>query len=281
MKQIPWREYFWVIVLLSLALGLATEQTRIRKFTAFQNAAALSEQTARGHIDQICAATDREADIKEFSGIRFANKGQRKISFKTIDIDYVFHTDERKFLLAPEWLGEFDLMSLPLLVIVPQFLLAAIFPGWGNPPGTKLSRDFYLAAGVCQALGLAVFSILMFSPLILVRLVGSKPLAGSILLSAAAIILARYLYFFRLNSDQLDNLTLSAEGRWNFAAIRQGLQFQLRDFFWLTVAIGLVCAIQVEHNRSRQLSQHEGRAEWWQRADVALQKELKLVSPLR
>jgi hypothetical protein len=44
------------------------------------------------------------------------------------------------------------------------------------------------------------------------------------------------------------------------------MQFPLRDFFWLTVVIALAIGIVMEHKRVLEMSVHEGRAEWWQKA---------------
>lgn len=278
--QFPWREYSWCILLICLAIGLAVEQTRVRKFTASRDAATRSEQQARELADQICAATNTELKFKEFSDLRFFNN-QRTFT-KTVDIDYVPRTDERKYLLATDWLGEFDLMSLPLLVLVPQFLLMAVVPGWSHTPGTRFSQSAFLATGAFHIAVLTAITIMMFSPLQFVRLLGSKPVGGALCLSAAAIMTVRYLYFSGLSRDELENLVLrTTTGRWKFGTIREALRMQLRDFFWLLAVIGLVCAVYLEHRQSRALSEHEGRAEWWKRTDVALQQELKRVSGLR
>lgn len=44
------------------------------------------------------------------------------------------------------------------------------------------------------------------------------------------------------------------------------MQFPLRDFFWLSLVIGLAIGIAMEHKRVVALSVHEGRAQWWQKA---------------
>jgi hypothetical protein len=44
------------------------------------------------------------------------------------------------------------------------------------------------------------------------------------------------------------------------------MQFPLRDFFWLSVVIGLTIGIAIEHKRVRDLSVQQGRAEWWEKA---------------
>jgi hypothetical protein len=44
------------------------------------------------------------------------------------------------------------------------------------------------------------------------------------------------------------------------------MQFPLRDFFWLTVVIALAIGIAMEHKRVQEMSVHEGRATWWQKA---------------
>jgi hypothetical protein len=44
------------------------------------------------------------------------------------------------------------------------------------------------------------------------------------------------------------------------------MQFPLRDFFWLSLVIGLAIGIAMERKQSREQSVHEGRALWWEKA---------------
>lgn len=44
------------------------------------------------------------------------------------------------------------------------------------------------------------------------------------------------------------------------------MQFPLRDFFWLSLVIGLTIGIAIERKQSMRLSVHEGRAQWWEKA---------------
>jgi len=52
------------------------------------------------------------------------------------------------------------------------------------------------------------------------------------------------------------------------------MQFPLRDFFWLTIVIGLVIGIAIEHKRVRDLSGYQGQAEWWEKAARKLGEHL-------
>lgn len=53
------------------------------------------------------------------------------------------------------------------------------------------------------------------------------------------------------------------------------MQFPLRDFFWLTVVIALVIGIAMERKRVQDLSGHQGRAEWWEKAARGLGKKFE------
>jgi hypothetical protein len=44
------------------------------------------------------------------------------------------------------------------------------------------------------------------------------------------------------------------------------MQFPLRDFFWLTIVIGLTIGIAIERKRAQGLSGYQGQAEWWEKA---------------
>jgi hypothetical protein len=53
------------------------------------------------------------------------------------------------------------------------------------------------------------------------------------------------------------------------------MQFPLRDFFWLTVVIGLAIGITIEHKRVLDLSRYEGDAQWWEKAARGLAEKFE------
>jgi hypothetical protein len=52
------------------------------------------------------------------------------------------------------------------------------------------------------------------------------------------------------------------------------MQFPLRDFFWLSLVIGLTIGIAIEHKRVRDLTVYQGQAEWWEKAARELGEKL-------
>jgi hypothetical protein len=105
-----------------------------------------------------------------------------------------------------------------------------------------------------------------------------QPFFATLHLAMAAIMLTQYIANFQLTltpevSQQIDEGFAKPD---DFAAMwRSVARFPLRDFFWLTLAIGTSVAIVVEHRRAFEMSVQRGRGDWWQ--DAAEQLQAKLV----
>jgi hypothetical protein len=53
------------------------------------------------------------------------------------------------------------------------------------------------------------------------------------------------------------------------------LQFTLRDFFWLTIVVGLTVGIVIERNQVRALRVYQGKAQWWEEAAKRFAEEVE------
>src|SRR5689334_19503806 len=87
--QFPWREFIWLVILLGLAIGLAVEQTRAAKLTAFHEQAAAAEQTARNLAARLAEQNNTEPQFTEFQPIRFTAKDQTFLTKRTVFVAYV------------------------------------------------------------------------------------------------------------------------------------------------------------------------------------------------
>jgi hypothetical protein len=53
------------------------------------------------------------------------------------------------------------------------------------------------------------------------------------------------------------------------------LQFTLRDFFWLTIVVGLTVGIVIERNEVRALRMYQQKAQWWEDEAKDFAKEVE------
>jgi hypothetical protein len=53
------------------------------------------------------------------------------------------------------------------------------------------------------------------------------------------------------------------------------LQLTLRDFFWLTIVVGLTIGIVIERNHVRSLRVYQGKAQWWEEATKKFAEEVE------
>jgi hypothetical protein len=59
------------------------------------------------------------------------------------------------------------------------------------------------------------------------------------------------------------------------------LQFTLRDFFWLTIVVGLTVGIVIERNEVRALRVYQQKAQWWEDAAKDFAKEVEARTGLK
>jgi hypothetical protein len=59
------------------------------------------------------------------------------------------------------------------------------------------------------------------------------------------------------------------------------LQFTLRDFFWLTIVVGLTVGIVIERNQVRALRVYQQKAQWWEDKAKDFAKEVETRTGLK
>ncbi len=276
--QFPWREYIWLVILLGLAIGLAVEQSRVKKLTAFHEQAAAAEKTARNLAVQIAAATNTDPQYTEFQQIRFTAKDDPYLTKQTLFVPYVRDTSSREEshltgMADLDWLLIYLFVLFPLTFGVIYFF-NAVYQTQGN--STKQSLSTFRAMGWLNVLFMTAWAVGNYAAAEVFPVTfGTKPFSGAMFLCFGAIFTVRYLQMVGMTQPEFDRLIEQNGGAiWKAFGLREWLRFQLRDIFWLTLAIGLSCAIYTEHRRAQTLSGDRGRSQWWSNAVFALQEEL-------
>lgn len=292
MKQFPWREYFWVILLLSLAIGLAVELQRVRQLSEFRDQAVQTEAKARELAEMIAAATDSLAqfgsnpqygtssfNLKYYVGfehVYFVAKDGSQRTVRSVRVPSVWRTDSRMSNVIPSITGMMDLDLL--LVITPAVALmvwVASYPSYKHPPANyEFSLQMFWLVGPFHVLLQSVLCIFAFRGFSFGVEHGCMPYLGAFMLTANAIFVPRYFYLCGLTNEEHIRLIQETQGRlFNWEKLRPFLRFQLRDIFWLMLAIALASAIFTEHRRGHNLLPYRGTAQWWSNAVQALQEE--------
>jgi hypothetical protein len=264
----------------------------VRKLSAFHAQGIQAEAIARELAEKIAAATDSVAQFGSnpqygtswfnpkyyvgFEHVYFVAKDGSQRTVRSVHVPSVWRTDSRMSNVIPSFTGMMDLDLL--LVITPAVALmvwVSSYHSYKHPPANYESTlQMFWLVGPFHVLLQSVLCIFAFRGFSFGVDHDCMPYLGAFMLTANAIFVPRYFYLCGLSNEEHVRLIQETQGRlFNWEKLRPFLRFQLRDIFWLMLAISLAATIFVEHRRGRDLMPYRGSAQWWSNAVQALQEE--------
>lgn len=152
---------------------------------------------------------------------------------------------------------------MPLSIAVGSLIRKKATHVGGSADAKYSLRNYYLACLAFISIG-TVFALTSFCD--------AKPFGGTLMLCSGVFFLFIFLSNLRMPKAELASKINEnyEKSPFDLQTLKAAFRLPLRDFFWLTIVIGLSALIVVEHKRTRALSEHPGRAEWWSRAERLL-----------
>ncbi|WP_254510729.1 hypothetical protein [Anatilimnocola floriformis] len=257
----PWREFVWLTLLIGLLIGLATEHARYRKFSLAKEQAERTEQATHELAYQLQTRFGVRTNLSEFNTLSIVSDDWQRRNSSSYSFGGARPERDQSLLTG---MMDADFALLLLVVVAPLSALAGILVRKAAPTTGKA----YSKASLSVYRFVTPFSILMACGMSISGYCDLRPFTGTLAFAGAIFMLTFYLTHPGVSltpelSQQIDEKYEQATAA---DLLRPVFRWQLRDFFWLTLLIGVSCAIVSTHKHARELSVNVSRLEWWDNA---------------
>jgi hypothetical protein len=268
MKQFPWRDYAWAVIIVGLLIGWAIEHQRLHRYRQAEQNAHQWEDRARELGDQLDRRLGAPMHINLYKHIKFIKPGN---NFAELTVyESVVQTRDFNFSFLTGML-DLDVMLLILL------MFAVIFPisiSWNRNQNHEPKRT-WAKNGNRQFRKFIPFVALLPAVAAISNFAIYMPFYAIMHLTIAAILMAHGIRQWSKSDAEVDQ---EFEERFDKqrepSYWRTALQLSLRDILCLMVIVGLTITIVMERRQAMRLSQQRGHARWWERVASKLQDEL-------